>query len=161
MVKICIEHIYDLLTDYSLFTKYPFTELFLTLRQISWIYLRYFKEKSDIITPLTVHMLEIRRCMSGNGQILINASIHPLNCATHVIELTKLGDLSCVVGWTTMNNRSSRSHKWGLTVFKLSLLNFHSDNRNGVIKIVNCKYIYTKYMQCWLYTCMVKIHQET
>ncbi|XP_049390531.1 kinesin-like protein KIN-14L [Solanum stenotomum] len=54
--------------------------------------------------------LEIRSCMSGNGLPLPDASMHPVNCATDVIELMKLGDLNRAVGCTAMNNRSSRSH---------------------------------------------------
>ncbi|TMW89334.1 hypothetical protein EJD97_017325 [Solanum chilense] len=66
--------------------------------------------ESDIIAPLTVHTLEIRSCMSGNGLPLPDASMHLVNCATDVIELMKLGDLNRAVGCTAMNNRSSRSH---------------------------------------------------
>ncbi|XP_055802386.1 kinesin-like protein KIN-14L isoform X2 [Solanum dulcamara] len=54
--------------------------------------------------------LEIRSCMSRNGLPLPDASMHPVNCATDVMELMKLGDLNRVVGCTAMNNRSSRSH---------------------------------------------------
>uniref|UniRef100_M1CLP5 Kinesin heavy chain n=1 Tax=Solanum tuberosum TaxID=4113 RepID=M1CLP5_SOLTU len=85
MVEIYNEQIHDLLADDSLLTKYPFTELFLSLHQIS-------------------------SCMSGNGLPLPDASMHPVNCATDVIELMKLGDLNRAVGCTAMNNRSSRSH---------------------------------------------------
>ncbi|MCD7448946.1 hypothetical protein HAX54_047558 [Datura stramonium] len=48
--------------------------------------------------------------MSGNGLPLPNASMRPVNCATDVIDLMKLGDLNRAVGCTAMNNRSSRSH---------------------------------------------------
>ncbi|XP_059291829.1 kinesin-like protein KIN-14L [Lycium ferocissimum] len=54
--------------------------------------------------------LEIRRCMSGNGLPLPDASMHSVNCATDVINLMKLGDLNRAVGCTAMNNCSSRSH---------------------------------------------------
>ncbi|CAN4089890.1 unnamed protein product [Withania somnifera] len=48
--------------------------------------------------------------MSGYGLPLPDASMHPVNCATDVIDLMKLGDLNRAVGCTAMNNRSSRSH---------------------------------------------------
>lgn len=153
MVEIYNEQIHDLLADDSLLTKYPFTELFLSLHQISWVNLRYFKAESDIIAPLTVHTLEIRSCMSGNGLPLPDASMHLVNCATDVIALMKLGDLNRAVGCTAMNNRSSRSHRWDWTVLKLSLLNFHSDQLSRVIKIVKCTYVHIKYMQCADCTC--------
>lgn len=73
--------------------------------------MRYLKAESEITAPLTVHKLEIRSCMSGNGVPLPDASMHPVNCATDVIELMKLGDLNRAVGCTAMNNRSSRSHR--------------------------------------------------
>ncbi|KAJ8562681.1 hypothetical protein K7X08_031133 [Anisodus acutangulus] len=68
------------------------------------------KAESEIIVRLTVHTLEIRSCMSGNGLPLPDASMHSVNCAAEVINLMKLGDLNRAVGCTAMNNRSSRSH---------------------------------------------------
>ncbi|CAN4106589.1 unnamed protein product [Withania somnifera] len=64
--------------------------------------------------------------MSGNGLPLPDASMHPVNCATDVIDLMKLGDLNRAVGCTALNNRSSRSHSV-LTV------HVHGEDTSGYI----------------------------
>ena len=56
--------------------------------------------------------LDIRTCSSeDNGLSLPNATMHSVNSTKDVLQLMEAGELNRAVSSTSMNNRSSRSHR--------------------------------------------------
>ncbi|KAF8098817.1 hypothetical protein N665_0257s0031 [Sinapis alba] len=98
MVEIYNEQVRDLLSENSSCTRYPFHDV-----------------------HLTIHTLDIRTCSSeeDDGLSLPDATMHSVNSTMDVLQLMEAGELNRAVSSTSMNNRSSRSHRFSYTTQKL------------------------------------------
>lgn len=67
--------------------------------------------------PLCVKTLEIRNG-SQKGPNVPNANLVPVASTSDVIELMNLGQKNRAVSSTALNDRSSRSHRFGSFLFK-------------------------------------------
>lgn len=62
---------------------------------------------------LTMCTLDIRTCSSDDdGLSLPDATMHSVNSTMDVLQLMEAGEVNRAVGSTSMNNRSSRSHRY-------------------------------------------------
>ncbi|WVZ08010.1 hypothetical protein V8G54_021356 [Vigna mungo] len=66
------------------------------------------------LLPLTINTLEIRSS-SQKGLSVPDASLVPVSSTIDVIELMNLGQRNRAVGATTLSDRSSRSHRYGVS----------------------------------------------
>jgi len=66
------------------------------------------------LLPLTINTLEIRSS-SQKGLSVPEASLVPVSSTVDVIELMNLGQRNRAVGATALNDRSSRSHRCGVS----------------------------------------------
>jgi hypothetical protein len=58
------------------------------------------------------YTLEIMNASQPNGLVVPDATLHPVNSASDVIELMRIGLANRAVGSTLLNERSSRSHRF-------------------------------------------------
>lgn len=64
--------------------------------------------------------LDILNASQPNGLAVPDATLHPVNSLTDVIQLMRTGLANRAVGSTALNNRSSRSHRL-FSSFKIQL----------------------------------------
>lgn len=81
---------------------------------LSTIYTYYRTHIALIVLPLTIDTLEIRSS-SQKGLSVPDASLVPVSSTIDVIELMNLGQRNRAVGATALNDRSSRSHRYGIS----------------------------------------------
>jgi kinesin family protein C2/C3 len=60
---------------------------------------------------INLHTLEILNASHPSGLAVPDATIHPVNSTSDVIELIRTGLGNRAVGATALNERSSRSHR--------------------------------------------------
>lgn len=58
------------------------------------------------------YTLEIMNASQPNGLVVPDATLHPVNSTSDVIELMRIGHANRAVGSTMLNERSSRSHRF-------------------------------------------------
>jgi hypothetical protein len=58
------------------------------------------------------YTLEIMNASQPNGLVVPDATVHPVNSTSDVIELMRIGHANRAVGSTMLNERSSRSHRF-------------------------------------------------
>lgn len=87
---------------------------------LSWLLKLLFKKLHESLVYLfhmafflTIHTLDIRTCSSeDDGLSLPDATMHSVNCTKDVLQLMEAGEVNRAVSSTSMNNRSSRSHRY-------------------------------------------------
>lgn len=62
-----------------------------------------------------LHTLGIWNTTQPNGLAVPDASMHPVRSTADVLELMNIGLMNRAVGATALNERSSRSHRYGCT----------------------------------------------
>lgn len=62
--------------------------------------------------PINYHTLGIMATTQPNGLAVPDATIHPVETTSDVLELMKVGHLNRAVCSTALNERSSRSHRF-------------------------------------------------
>lgn len=70
---------------------------------------------AHVCGPLTLHTLEIRNS-SHNGINVPDANLVPVSSTSDVLKLMNLGQNNRAVSSTAMNDRSSRSHRYRLSL---------------------------------------------
>lgn len=69
-----------------------------------------------------MNTLEIRNSSHVNGLNIPDANLVPVKCAQDVLDLMRVGHRNRAVGSTTLNERSSRSHRYPKTNAKNDFL---------------------------------------
>lgn len=107
MVEIYNEQVRDLLAENSSCTKYPFMLKLLILWFVIYLTINLVFILDYIST------LDIRTCSSeDDGLSLPDATMHSVNSTMDVLRLMEAGEVNRAVSSTSMNNRSSRSHRY-------------------------------------------------
>ncbi|KAM0908229.1 hypothetical protein ACQ4PT_015595 [Festuca glaucescens] len=111
MIEIYNEQIRDLLGSKGSEKKYPFVHR-LTLIVDIHLYLFCILICFHVIMMvfINLHTLEILNASHPSGLAVPDATIHPVNSTSDVIELIRTGLGNRAVGATALNERSSRSH---------------------------------------------------
>jgi kinesin family protein C2/C3 len=64
-----------------------------------------------VFVSFDLHTLGIWNTTQPNGLAVPDASMHPVESTTDVLELMNIGLMNRAVGATALNERSSRSHR--------------------------------------------------
>lgn len=68
---------------------------------------------------LITYTLDIRNNSQLNGLNVPDASLVPVKCTQDVLDLMRIGQKNRAVGATALNVRSSRSHRYSLSLRSL------------------------------------------
>lgn len=65
----------------------------------------------NIVLSFNLHTLGILNASQPNGLAVPDATLHPVNSTSDVVQLMRMGLANRAVGLTALNERSSRSHR--------------------------------------------------
>lgn len=145
MVEIYNEQVRDLLAENSSCTKYPFM-----LKLLIFWFVYLYNDLPSVVILDYISTLDIRTCSSeDDGLSLPDATMHSVNSTMDVLRLMEAGEVNRAVSSTSMNNRSSRSHRFS-SITKTT----HTHSELYYLKI---RCLFVVFLWC---TYVGKTHQE-